>query len=87
MRGKGRYTDQRKDRGRITPAYAGKSAGNSAIEVSHRDHPRLCGEKSGNALNPPRRTRITPAYAGKSFIIDCRLQAGQDHPRLCGEKL
>ena len=29
----------------ITPAYAGKSARNSAVNVSHRDHPRLCGEK------------------------------------------
>ena len=30
---------------RITPAYAGKSAGGSVFTSGTRDHPRLCGEK------------------------------------------
>ena len=30
----------------ITPAYAGKSRRGSAGCFLHRDHPRLCGEKS-----------------------------------------
>ena len=30
---------------RITPAYAGKSVGNSTCGACRRDHPRLCGEK------------------------------------------
>ena len=31
--------------GRITPAYAGKSAASSYTRLSSWDHPRLCGEK------------------------------------------
>ena len=31
---------------RITPAYAGKSALYADYEPLHKDHPRLCGEKS-----------------------------------------
>ena len=30
---------------RITPAYAGKSVAQAALNVIMRDHPRLCGEK------------------------------------------
>ena len=30
----------------ITPAYAGKRIGLAAIRVDHRDHPRVCGEKT-----------------------------------------
>ena len=30
---------------RITPAYAGKSVGKSALDSYSEDHPRLCGEK------------------------------------------
>ena len=29
----------------ITPAYAGKSAKNVAVEAAKQDHPRVCGEK------------------------------------------
>ena len=31
---------------RITPAYAGKSTLATAWELLHRDHPRVCGEKT-----------------------------------------
>ena len=33
---------------RITPAYAGKSACKTPVQVGSRDHPRLCGEKPEN---------------------------------------
>ena len=86
MRGKGRYTDQRKDRGRITPAYAGKSF--------HRpfNTNRLLGSP------PPMRGKafwgihvvlcqgITPAYAGKRPVFLIVQRGYWDHPRLCGEK-
>ena len=32
--------------GGITPAYAGKSYPSPAYYNTHKDHPRLCGEKS-----------------------------------------
>ena len=45
MRGKGGIVLNSATPKGITPAYAGKSSGNSVIKVSHKDHPRLCGEK------------------------------------------
>ena len=66
MRGKGKQDDQNRERGRITPAYAGKSLLWSILPAVRRDHPRLCGEKFGNFYTPAAERRITPAYAGKS---------------------
>ena len=34
------------DRGRITPACAGKSRSGNELRVESRDHPRVCGEKT-----------------------------------------
>ena len=51
---------------RITPAYAGKSAGCHIQPKPDRDHPRLCGEKGLHRVSFPPVWRITPAYAGKS---------------------
>ena len=34
----------------ITPAYAGKRHQSKNIQQKQKDHPRLCGEKSGNHL-------------------------------------
>ena len=34
----------------ITPAYAGKSGGHRRRAAAHRDHPRVCGEKTQKAL-------------------------------------
>ena len=47
MRGKGIELITELDNLRITPAYAGKSSFASCSFASFRDHPRLCGEKSG----------------------------------------
>ena len=46
MRGKVEVMQIMTDLTRITPAYAGKSIGSLLRVASHRDHPRLCGEKS-----------------------------------------
>ena len=46
MRGKVCTDGVAADRDRITPAYAGKSAGAMIQRAKCRDHPRLCGEKS-----------------------------------------
>ena len=45
MRGKGKQNDQNRERGRITPAYAGKRSMTTAKTALIEDHPRLCGEK------------------------------------------
>ena len=45
MRGKARCHADPHDKGRITPAYAGKSAPFRAGPTGAPDHPRVCGEK------------------------------------------
>ena len=46
MRGKGHFLYSSVIFLGITPAYAGKSVAQAALNVIMRDHPRLCGEKS-----------------------------------------
>ena len=45
MRGKAVFFRKQWHKGRITPAYAGKSSRLVIIPFNARDHPRLCGEK------------------------------------------
>ena len=52
---------------RITPAHAGKSRPTPETAKSSRDHPRTCGEKFLEVVQP---LGITPAHAGKSNVID-----------------
>ena len=47
MRGKGDCPSNRRFALRITPAYAGKSLTREILLKVSRDHPRVCGEKSG----------------------------------------
>ena len=53
---------------RITPAYAGKSPLSGGVRASLRDHPRLCGEKTG--ISPPtkRRRGSPPPMRGKGLF-------------------
>ena len=46
MRGKAEMSENRGFIVGITPAYAGKSCKASMQLSHHRDHPRLCGEKT-----------------------------------------
>ena len=86
MRGKADSEDAEDDGGRITPAYAGKSAW-SRISLPHqRDHPRVCGEKRVKARYERVAVGITPAYAGKRLSLTQLLPVVKDHPRICGEK-
>ena len=48
MRGKVNTGTKAILKGRITPAYAGKSAGYFQLPAGSEDHPRLCGEKNMN---------------------------------------
>ena len=45
MRGKEAAAAKKSIDTRITPAYAGKSAGVANTPLEIKDHPRLCGEK------------------------------------------
>ena len=45
MRGKAGAFRDSVTSSRITPAYAGKSAGQTPASTADKDHPRLCGEK------------------------------------------
>ena len=45
MRGKAQDHLYSRNKLRITPAYAGKSRFNVAVQYGIEDHPRLCGEK------------------------------------------
>ena len=86
MRGKGDNPLRQGALSRITPAYAGKSVAQNAIQLLKRDHPRLCGEKRLVKVSQTATCGITPAYAGKSRSTRPVRRRGQDHPRLCGEK-
>ena len=58
----------------ITPAYAGKSVGKSALDSYSEDHPRLCGEKvvgfeyrlAAVGSPPPMRGKEIESGRGKS---------------------
>ena len=65
MRGKG-WKDTRNSKPvRITPAYAGKSAGGCSGCCSCRDHPRVCGEKNRTGSDPSRSQGSPPRMRGK----------------------
>ena len=49
----------------ITPAYAGKSACKTAVQVGSRDHPRLCGEKKVEAALDTAFSGSPPPMRGK----------------------
>ena len=76
MRGKVYHQGFKRIGCRITPAYAGKSWFFHALFVSFRDHPRLCGEKSGASLllrvssgsPPPMRGKVDGEDAGS--VVD-----------------
>ena len=86
MRGKVAPLSIWSERGRITPAYAGKRPARPGYAYNRRDHPRVCGEKPDFTVCPERQAGITPAYAGKRNSNAEVTQAYEDHPRVCGEK-
>ena len=65
MRGKGKGTRPDPENGGITPACAGKSCPDGCTPCPARDHPRVCGEKSGFCQRSILHLWITPACAGK----------------------
>ena len=51
---------------RITPAYAGKSLPTTLVSRSKRDHPRVCGEKRQERLQPVAACGSPPRMRGKA---------------------
>ena len=52
----------------ITPAYAGKSALDTARQDAAGDHPRVCGEKRADGRNRSRQMGSPPRMRGKGLI-------------------
>ena len=86
MRGKGQSTAEIVVEAGITPAYAGKRNNNTPAFPGLEDHPRVCGEKFLEVVQPIAQWRITPAYAGKRPRLPASCLKPSDHPRVCGEK-
>ena len=86
MRGKVQPEPKVKTLERITPAYAGKSAGVRCSDADRQDHPRLCGEKKHYILPFSVAIGSPPPMRGKEIDWNFNPVAYKDHPRLCGEK-
>ena len=65
MRGKGYNADARQAYDGITPAHAGKSYLFYLYLVTHRDHPRPCGEKLSSSFISARIRGSPPPMRGK----------------------
>ena len=58
---------------RITPAHAGKSFGLVEKFLCHGDHPRACGEKLSEKVNPFYKSGSPPRMRGKDILQTCDL--------------
>ena len=65
MRGKGNVPGPQLGATRITPAYAGKSQIESFGKTGKKDHPRVCGEKSGSSPGSSGSPGSPPRMRGK----------------------
>ena len=70
MRGKAQLTIRDQPSDRITPAYAGKSAGKKHRTSWSGDHPRLCGEKLHSMVSLADVEGSPPPMRGKVFFFD-----------------
>ena len=57
---------------RITPAYAGKRPFEKGSDRRSRDHPRLCGEKTGNRVFDRPEPGSPPPMRGKGLLNNVR---------------
>ena len=70
----------------ITPAYAGKSSGNSGIKVFYGDHPRLCGEKADFILSAGNCSGSPPPMRGKVTVQCDAVDHGGITPAYAGKR-
>ena len=69
MRGKEKRQGGKNETQGITPAYAGKSALGFVVGVVHRDHPRICGEKTHSTQRARRLIGSPPHMRGKAHHV------------------
>ena len=91
MRGKGNGLHAIQSRKGITPAYAGKRSRKETQQPTQQDHPRVCGEKSGQGFgllvkvgSPPRmrgKDRLWQKCFHKVGITPAYAGKRQDRPR------
>ena len=85
MRGKESLDSDHPTRHRITPAYAGKRCPTTSRTSRGQDHPRLCGEKSGQTLSistnmgspPPMRGKVLNGFRDNSYYRITPAYAGK----------
>ena len=70
---------------RITPAYAGKSIEVQPYISTHRDHPRLCGEKQSITEIALSVTGSPPPMRGKGVIALTNQKGGGITPAYAGK--
>ena len=85
MRGKDHFDVKGQFRCGITPAYAGKRHNDRNGQVTEKDHPRVCGEKSRSGLNLPRSWGSPPRMRGKVKTPQKGLQGPRITPAYAGK--
>ena len=90
VRGKATASEPDNSRTGITPACAGKSAAAAALISSPRDHPRVCGEKTGLEIKIWTTQGSPPRVRGKAHLLATHplflritpACAGKSHPAM-----
>ena len=85
MRGKDHFDVKGQFRCGITPAYAGKRHNDRNGQVTEKDHPRVCGEKSRSGLNLPRSWGSPPRMRGKGEVLHLRKKESGITPAYAGK--
>ncbi len=86
MRGKvDRYDSIQVGNG-ITPAYAGKRCLSTRFDVDGADHPRVCGEKSGDRCIQLHQTGSPPRMRGKASLTRILVSSAGITPAYAGKR-
>ena len=85
MRGKAFRRKAYEHAARITPAYAGKSPMGMLLQVTCRDHPRLCGEKRRLSWSIVRYSGSPPPMRGKEVFGNEAFQKARITPAYAGK--
>ena len=86
MRGKDRKDTDDAGIERITPAYAGKRQPDGQRRQLHRDHPRVCGEKTTRRPAPPTPPGSPPRMRGKVTATPANAGATGITPAYAGKR-
>ena len=87
MRGKGEQGERLKTATGITPAYAGKSTGDTGQRTGRWDHPRVCGEKGQTDLLDEQIEGSPPRMRGKVLSMKTSTPTGGITPAYAGKRM